>query len=280
MSGPTWIEIRASLPSIPEDWSLFAEAFDRHGCPGSQVEDNAIFGYLADVAGADAVSKALGSDLTALGATVSVGRIEEQDWSELWKIHFKPRRVGERLILRPTWEPYACLDGDVEIVLDPGQAFGTGDHPTTRLCLQLLENALAANPDVKVADVGCGSGVLAIAAAKLGATVTMASDLDPISVEVTRLNANLNGVDFPTDASAGFDSVGTPVDLALSNIISATLIRLAPDAAAKVKPGGLWIVSGVIEANWTDVHNAAVRQGFTLVSKELEDEWVGATFRR
>lgn len=280
MSGPSWIEIRATLPAAPEDWSILAEAFDRHGCPGSQIEDLTIIGYLADVAGAEAIAESLGADLTALGGAVSVDRIEEQDWSELWKIHFKPRRVGNRFLLRPTWEPYQCLDEEVEIVLDPGQAFGTGDHPTTRLSLQLLEHVLEPNSQLTVADVGCGSGVLAIAAAKLGANVVMASDLDPISVEITRQNARLNGVEFPTAVAAGFDAIDTPVDLAVSNIISATLIRLAPDASAKVKPGGFWIVSGIIEANWSDVHEAAARAGFTLVRKELEDEWVGATFRR
>lgn len=279
MSGPRWIEVRASVPTAPEDWSIFAEAFDRHGCPGSQVDDLTIFGYLADVAGAEAVAHALTADLAALGAAVTIGRIEEQDWSELWKIHFKPRRVGKRLVLRPTWEPYASEETDVEIVLDPGQAFGTGDHPTTRLCLKLLELALEPSPTKTVADVGCGSGVLAIAAAKLGGKVVMASDLDPISVEITRQNARLNAVDFLTGVAGGFDAISEPVDVAVSNIISATVIRLAPDAASKVKPSGLWIVSGVIEANWPDVEQAANRAGFTLVTKEMEDEWVGATFR-
>lgn len=215
-----------------------------------------------------------------LGArSVAITEVPEQDWSEIWKIHFKPRRVGKRFVIRPTWEPYHVGRDDIEIVLDPGQAFGTGDHQTTRLCLRLLEWQ-APLAGKSLADVGCGSGVLAIGAAKMGAHPIVATDLDPLSVEITRENMRLNDVEFETGVAAGFDAVTEPVDIAVSNIISATLIRLATDAAQKVKPGGTWIVSGVIAGNWPDVLRAAESVGFELVRLEQEDDWIGAVFRR
>ena len=128
-------------------------------------------------------------------------------------------------------------------------------------------------------DLGCGSGILAIAAVKLGISQIVASDIDPISVVVTRENAALNGVEFPTFEGSGFLVEGQ-FDIVISNIISATLIRYAPEIWDRVKPGGDWIASGIIETNWQDVLNAATRIGFELVATVNEDEWVGAHFRR
>jgi ribosomal protein L11 methyltransferase len=278
VSTPTWIEIRATLPREPEDWSVYADAFDAHGCPGTQIVGLAMTGYLADLPAATSVSASLKEALENLGADVELGVIEEADWSELWKIHFKTRRVGERFVIRPSWEVYEPAPNDLVIELDPGQAFGTGDHPTTRLCLQELEKVEGSG--VTVADVGCGSGVLAIGAAKMGFQVVMASDLDPLSVEITKENAARNATDFPTAVAPGFDAVEGQVDVALSNIISATLIRLAPNAAHHVAPGGRWIVSGIIQANWPDVRTAAESVGFSLLSESTEDDWIGATFLR
>lgn len=278
MSQPGWIEIRAKLDVEPDDWSPFAGVFDAHGCPSTMIEGSSIVGYLADVEGADEVAAELEFALESLGARVEIGTIEPQDWSELWKVHFKPRRIGKRFVLRPTWESYAVQEGDVEIVLDPGQAFGTGDHQTTRLCLAEIERLDGSLGEV--ADIGCGSGVLAIAAAKLGGRVVLASDLDPISVQVARANAKLNGMEFQCVEAAGFDGLSGQVDTALSNIISATLIRLSGEAARAIRPGGRWIVSGIIDANWPDVRVAAEAAGFALEHESREDEWVGATFRR
>ena len=187
-------------------------------------------------------------------------------------------------MIQPSWEaaiqnPKSKIqNSDVIITLDPGQAFGTGDHQTTRLCLELLEQA---EPRGKtVADIGCGSGVLAIAAAKLGAANVIATDIDEQSVEITRENVKLNDVQINAQLAAGFDAIDEPREIALSNIISATLIRLAPHAARVVKSRGKWIVSGIIEQNWPDVLAAAEQAGFELEQKMKEDEWVGATFRR
>lgn len=275
-----WIQVTATLPAVPEDWSILIDTFDRFGCPGSQIEDHPprISGYLTEVEGAQARASDLTEALTALGAEVSTAIVADEDWNELWKVHFKPRRIGNRLVIRPTWEEFEAGEGDVVIVLDPGQAFGTGDHPTTRLCLELLEQESLEGRTL--ADIGCGSGILAIAAAKMGAQIVIASDLDPLAVGVTRENMVRNDVDFPAEATEGFAKLGEPVDVVVSNIISATLIRLAPDAWKAVKPGGKWVVSGIYQTNWPDVRAAAERQGFVLERVQQEDDWVAATFLR
>jgi len=278
----TWIEVKATFAERPEDWSVFADAFDRHGCPGSLQTDSppSISAYLLEIAGSDERVTAMKAELTRLGAsTVDTKLVPEEDWAEDWKQHFKPRRIGERIVIRPTWEGYNLHPNDIEIVLDPGQAFGTGDHPTTRLCLQLMQQIEIKGKSA--ADVGCGSGILSIAACLLGAGQVYASDLDAQSVEVTKANAALNKVSFQAEVAPGFDGLkGMPREVVLSNIISATLIRLAPDAATSVARGGHWIVSGIIESNWPDVRSAAERGGFTLQMMEQEDEWVAAIFLR
>jgi ribosomal protein L11 methyltransferase len=275
-----WIEIKAVFDAPPEDWSPFVDAFDRFGCPGSIQSDNppSLSAYLVDVTGAAARGEELAAELRRLGAReVQTQTVPEEDWSELWKIHFKPRRVGRRFLIRPTWESFAATAADLVIVLDPGQAFGTGDHPTTRLCLQLMEAASLQGKTV--ADIGCGSGILSVGACRLGASKVFASDIDPLAVEVTRANAQLNSVSFETIAGDGFAVLSEPRDVVVSNIISATLIRLSPQAAKAVKPGGLWIVSGIIKGNWPDVQAAAEQQGFVLERVAEEDDWVAATFR-
>lgn len=276
-----WIQITARFDEAPEDWSIFADAFDRFGCPGTQQQDfpPSLTSHLANVEGARAQVLLLTAELNRLGVpTVDVEEVPDQDWSELWKIHFKPRRVGKRFVIVPTWEDYAESPGDLRITLDPGQAFGTGDHPTTRLCLELMEDHEFSGKTVL--DVGCGSGVLAIGAALLGAQRIRATDIDPLSVSITRENAELNQAKIEADAVDGFAETEQPYDFVLSNIISATLIRLAPEAARCVKPGGCWIVSGIIESNWPEVQRTAEACGFRLGKVLQENEWVGATFLR
>ncbi|HMS55243.1 MAG TPA: 50S ribosomal protein L11 methyltransferase [Fimbriimonadaceae bacterium] len=275
-----WIEIKAVLSALPEDWSPFADAFEAFGCPSSQQLDNppTISGYLANLPEGREQAGRLAERLRDLGAiSVVLEDVPDQDWNAIWRDHFKPRKVGARVVLVPTWETYRSAEGDLVVTLDPGQAFGTGDHPTTRLCLELMQQLDLEGQSVL--DVGCGSGVLSIAAKMLGAGRVLGSDIDPLSVEISRENATLNQVELEFLAGDGF--VGDDQwDVVLSNIISATLIRLAGSASESVRPGGVWIVSGIIEANWPGVQEAAERVGFTLETQLLEDGWVGATFRR
>lgn len=279
-----WLEIRAELESEPEDWSIYAEAFERAGCPSSMQIDNppAIIGHLEYVPEAYEVAEALKQALERLGVRrVLLSTVPDVDWANLWKQHFKPIRVGKRLVVCPSWEEYEAQDNDAVITLDPGQAFGTGDHATTKMCLELLEMEFESRPPRCVLDVGCGSGILAIAAKLLGAESVVACDIDPVSVEITKRNAAANGLTLQAMASSGFDDVPDGQwPLILSNIISATLIRLAPDGASRLSEGGTWIVSGVFKDNWPDVMLAMSKQGLGVEIMLAEGEWVAASLRR
>lgn len=279
-----WIEIKASFAKTPDDWSVFAEAFERFGAPSSQMSDRppTITGYLCDFPGTDEIAHELGDELKRLGAeSVTFDKVPEQDWSELWKIHFKPWRIGRQFVVRPTWEEFTAEPGDHVIVLDPGQAFGTGDHPTTRMSLELIEDHMPRDC-ASILDLGSGTGILAMAAKTLGAQRVVATDIDPIAVEVAKANFELNGAEIEAFAAPGFEDsrLEGPWSAIVSNIISATLIRLAPEAAARIEQNGWWFVSGIIADNWPLVLSSAKRAGFTLVDEKTEGDWVGAAFRK
>lgn len=203
--------------------------------------------------------------------------VDEADWAEAWKTHFPVLRVGRRIVIKPTWRHHRPRTGDVVIALDPGMAFGTGLHPTTRLCLLGLE-ALADAGDVaaaRVLDVGCGSGILSIAAAKLGAADVRAVDIDPIAVESTEANARRNGLG--SEIRPGLGSVPTgepPVDLLVANLIASVLVQLAPDLAAAVRPGGWWLASGIFLDREPEVAEAFGAASLVARQRWAEDDWV------
>jgi ribosomal protein L11 methyltransferase len=278
-----WIEVKAVLQAAPDDWSPLIEIFRDHGCENTLQTDDppTLSAAVVEVDGSEKVVGELSNALRQAGvAAVETRPLVDEDWDEHWKKFFKPRRIGRHFVIRPTWEAFRSEPDDHQIVLDPGQAFGTGDHPTTRLCLELLEDAGVEGK--RVADVGCGSGILSIASCQLGAAYVAAVDIEPLSVEVAKENAALNGVSFKAVHGAGIEALASdgPWDVVVSNIISATLIAIARDVAADVKPGGLWIVSGVINANWPDVLTAAENAGFTLEERKEEDDWLAASLRR
>ena len=309
----SWLEVKAEFAELPADTSPIVELFRDHGIENTQEIGTSISGCLTNVEGAGDQAQRLSDALREIGAEVSIGDFEEQNWDEVWRQYFQPRRIGKRLVIRPTWKEFASGPDDIEIVLDPGQAFGTGDHPTTRLCLELLETVGVSGLDV--ADVGCGSGILSIGAVKLGAKSVIGSDIDPLAVEVSNENAALNEVKIPFVTAEGVHGViaahslhtipeesewqqdehplthrpavvpsveprAPQFDLVVSNIISAILIHIAADVATIIRPGGKWIVSGIIEQNWEDVQEGAAAAGFTLQIVRQEDGWVAAVFSR
>lgn len=276
-----WTCVTAVLDNEPADWAPYHEMFARHGIDGTIVEDKPprISGYCYDPA--EAELETLKSSLTGDEIVrVDVSLVQSVDWAELWKQYFVPRRIGKSFVVRPTWEDYETQTGDLEIVLDPGQAFGTGDHPTTRLCLELMESASLSG--AVVADIGCGSGILSVGAMLLGARSCFGVDVERASVESSRENAERNGVEGTFYEGMGFEPLGDqgPYDVVLSNIISAALITLAPHMPKQTKIGSRWIMSGIIQPNWPDVRAAAEQAGFEYQNHLVEGDWVAALFVR
>jgi len=173
--------------------------------------------------------------------------VKEEDWANEWKKYFKPVRVGKNIMIKPTWEAAVLQEGDLVIEIDPGMAFGTGTHPTTVLCLEALEKYV--QPEQLVYDIGTGSGILAVAAAKLGAEV-QAGDIDSLAVRIAKENISLNKVEDRVKVEAG--DLGEvfidQADIVIANIIADVIIELLPQLPSLLKPGGLFIASGIIDA--------------------------------
>ena len=273
----SWIEVKSRYES-GQDLSPFVDIYDQYGIENTLEEDAQLTGCLVDVEGSNIRIEELKMALTEAGAlAVETRDLAEDNWEIAWRQFFKPRRIGNRFVVRPTWEEFESAGEDLVIVLDPGQAFGTGDHPTTRLCLELMEQVEIEGK--QVVDIGCGSGILSVGACLLGAATVLAIDIDPIAVEVAKENRDLNGVKFEAFAGEGLNGLKGDWDVAISNIISATLVRIARDVRDVLVDGGRWIVSGVISDHWPDVKMAAERAGFEFVEKREEDGWVAASFK-
>lgn len=242
------------------------------------------------VAAADApenIQDEIKQALWMLGKMRPVGELmvttrREEDWANAWKDHYRPVRAGRRVVIRPPWQEYSPGEDDVVVVLDPGMAFGTGTHPTTRLCLITLEDEL--QPGQSVFDVGTGSGILAIAAALLGARSVDAVDIEPVSVRQAAENLERNGVADQIQLVEGSaDAAGTlggTYDLVVANIIARILIDISADLVAAVASGGTLILSGIIEPKEADVVARFQELGFEMVKRTQEEDWVAQVWRR
>jgi ribosomal protein L11 methyltransferase len=209
--------------------------------------------------------------------------LAEADWAEAWKSGYDVLHIGRRLVVRPTWRDYTPEPGDLVIVLDPGMAFGSGLHPTTRLCLEALEDYLCpakagAHPSASVLDVGTGSGILAIAAARLGASCVLAFDTDPLAVQVARENVALNQVESVVRVqarTAETSNLQAPLwDLVVANILAETIMDLGPALAASLSPGGILVASGIIAERADAVLASLHQNGLALVERRDDGEWV------
>ena len=223
----------------------------------------------------------------ALGHLRQVGPLQvrtlrEADWANAWKEYFFVHRVGERTVIVPSWREneYAPQPHDVVLLLDPGMAFGTGLHPTTRLCLRAAEELVS--PGIRVLDVGAGSGILSIAAARLGAREVMAVEIDPVAAKVCRENVLRNNVADVVRVSTGtLEGAPTePFDLVLANITIATLANLEPLLAKQLAPGGVAVLSGVLEERADELLSLLASTGWSHDRTEKEQDWVALYVRR
>ncbi|NMB25479.1 MAG: 50S ribosomal protein L11 methyltransferase [Firmicutes bacterium] len=206
-------------------------------------------------------------------ARVDTTLVADSDWAHGWKDFYHTQRVGQRIVIRPSWEVYVPHDDDVVLAIDPGMAFGTGEHKTTRLCLVQLERLM--RPQLIVYDIGCGSGILSLAAAKLGASRVEACDLDPVAVQVAKENVADNGLQGVISIHKGpIDVLDGKADLIVANIITDVIIDILPAVARRLVPGGYFVAGGIIGECKDEVLAAHANADLAVVAEELDDDWL------
>ena len=218
---------------------------------------------------------------SAIKAEISLEGVGEEDWAESWKQYYHPVPIGCVTIV-PSWQEYDAKEGEIIVRMDPGMAFGSGTHETTRLATLLLQQTLKGGE--VVLDVGCGSGILSIVASKLGASACYAYDIDPVAVRVARENVEADGAkNIYCDTSDLLMQVKTPrggFDVAVANIVADILLRLAPDIGSHLHKGSAYIVSGIIASRLDDVRREMLSRGFAEETVISENDWYACLFRR
>jgi ribosomal protein L11 methyltransferase len=206
--------------------------------------------------------------------------IQEEDWSTSWKEFFHPAKVGQKIVIKPSWEEYTPSDGEIIIELDPGMAFGTGTHYTTAMCIRALEEII--KPGDMVFDVGTGSGVLAVAAAKLGAKKVQAVDFDNVAVRVALENAAENHVENKIEVAQSdlMAKITGQADVIIANIIADIIIRMLPDVPGKLKDGGYFVASGIIAERLADVTAAVLENKLVIERVTEEGGWAAMVIRK
>ena len=216
----------------------------------------------------------------SIEAEISLEGMNEDDWAESWKQYYKPVPLGKVTIV-PAWEKYEARADEIVVRMDPGMAFGTGTHETTRLVIRLMQDELRGGE--RLLDVGTGSGILSICASKMGAKTCNAYDIDPVAVKVARDNALADGCTNITlgvsDLLKGVDLSGGKYDFCVANIVADIIIRMLPDVKDYLKEGSPLILSGIIGERAEEVKNAVVENGFTVEKEIFENDWVGLLVR-
>lgn len=213
-----------------------------------------------------------GVDLGRL--VIEVANVNEEDWSTAWKKYYHPTKIGKRLVVVPCWEEYQLTEGEVQVTLDPGMAFGTGTHETTRLCMQLLEDCVKEN--TTMLDIGTGSGILAITALLLGAKDATGVDIDELSVRVAQENADLNNVGDRIKLVCGdlTEKISGTYDVVCANIVADVIIRLSKDVKSFMHKDSILLVSGIIDERCDEVVDALINANLEIKEKITENGWV------
>ncbi len=217
-----------------------------------------------------------------INAKISISGVNEEDWANSWKAYYKPIKIGDKIVIVPAWEKYSASDGEIVVRMDPGMAFGTGTHETTRLVIKLLEKYIKSG--MRVADVGTGSGILAICASKLGAGECLAYDIDPVAVKVANENVKDSGLTnvkcAVSDLLKGVDKTGGPYDVICANIVADIIIRMMPDVGALMDENSVILASGIIVERSEDVINGFCEHGFEIVERIDENGWCALAVKK
>ncbi len=291
-NGGGWEEDSAAGEGSGGGAILEATGVDDDGTPIDGQYQLTVKTYVKSGARGERIRQQIEEGLWHLGrispmAEPQIRTVRQEDWANSWKQFYKPLRIGQRVWLKPSWEAVEAAPGDIVIELEPGMAFGTGMHPTTRLCVAALE--MRVQPGTALLDVGTGSGVLAVLAAKLGANPIVATDIDPLAVDATHDNAERNGL-APDAIAVSLGSVpsgrdGT-FDLVVANILARIIINLFDGAfdnvplAQPLAPGGTMILSGILDEQAQGVIDAAVRHGLAHVETLREEDWVALVMQK
>ena len=238
--------------------------------------------YISECDNAAEALEFLKERLTAAGIEYKAGSdgVNDSDWNENWKKYFHATEIGKRLTIVPSWEEYDNRENRVLLHIDPGAAFGTGTHATTSLCLELLQDYI--KDGSAMLDIGCGSGILAIASVLLGAEYAVGVDIDAQSVKTARENAAINGVSDRTEFIVGdlAEKVSGRFPVVCANIVADVVIRLLDGAEKYIADGGVLIVSGIIDIRENDVLEAAQKHGYEISQKRYRDNWCAFALRR
>ena len=297
-----WMEIRVAFQSDNDELivDLISDLFYALGAKGVVVDDPtltpvegwsgdaapravqpAVTGYLPQDDCIDPNLRSLAPSLADLARAngftfeMTTKSVAEENWAESWKTFFHPEKITRRLVVKPTWRDYEAQPDDLVLEIDPGMAFGTGTHPTTTLCLQLLEETI--RPGDHILDVGTGSGILLMAAAKLGAGGLTGVDSDPVAVDVARANLVRNGIAAShMNLYCGhlLDPIKGQWDVVVANILADVIIQLLDAVGRILKPDGVFIASGIIETRKKAVTDKMAACGLTLTKALQKQEWV------
>ena len=314
-----WMKV--SLKTTTEAVDFISSLFDELGLEGIQIEDNVplsqedkeamyidilpelppdegeatVTSYVSPDVDLEELKKQIEEGLEEISAFVNVGEgtitteeTDDGDWINNWKAFFKPFRVADDIVIKPTWEILEDKkDDDLVIEIDPGTAFGTGAHETTRLCILGLRKYIT--PETELLDVGCGSGILSIIGLKLGAKHAVGTDIDPAALIATEENVQVNGItkeqftayagniitDKEVQEQVGFEKY----DIVAANILADVIIPLSGEIRQHMKPGGLFITSGIIDMKRDEVYEALIQNGFEIVEENTMGDWVSFVAR-
>ena len=302
-----WIEVKVtfhhSAPDLAAD--LIANLFYEFDLQGVVIEDpdlepengwaedavarpggHAVAGYFSKGLRTEKKFKLLTGKLEELqnriGFTcrISYKELDEEDWAEAWKAFFWPQRIGRKVVVKPTWREYSEEPGDLVIELDPGMAFGTGTHPTTALCIELIENYL--KPGDTFLDVGTGSGILMIAASKLGAGMVCGIDKDEVAVDIAAKNLMRNRIHpqrFKVYTGNLVEGAQNSYDFIAANILTHVVMGLLDDVKTVIRPGGIFVGSGILEENQEIVVAKMIDLRFEILEVALKEQWMAVAGR-